>query len=96
MNIWIWFFIIFFLTILFLTFVDENIQFILKNKINSLSILLFILTVSIIFNYIALKMLKEEAEAYSTAIISVLAAFLCNYIIGLLKEDLQNYPELPY
>ncbi len=96
MNIWIWFFILFFSIITFLSLVDDNIQFILKNKINSLSILFFILVVSIIFNYMALRIFKGEAEAYATAILSVLPAFIYNYIIGLLKEDNQNYSESPY
>jgi hypothetical protein len=96
MNIWIWFFILFLSTILFLSIVDDNIQFILKNKINSLSILFFILIVSTIFNYIAFRIFKEEAEAFSTAILSVLPAFLYNYIIGLLKKDNENYLESPY
>jgi|LauGreDrversion4_2_1035121.scaffolds.fasta_scaffold254307_1 hypothetical protein len=96
MNIWIWFLILFSSTILFLSFVDDNIQFILKNKINSLPILFFILIVSSIFNYIALRTFKGEAEAFSTAILSIIPAFIYNYIIGLLKEDNQNYLESPY
>jgi len=87
MNPWIWFFILLLSFLIVPPLMSGNFEYILEDKINTLPILFFIITVSITFNYISLRIFSGEMEAFSTAIISASTGFLYNYLMGLFKEN---------
>jgi len=88
MNIWLWFFFMLFAGLLFFSMFNENFQFISANFWSILPSFLFILMVSMVFHYIAIRTFNGSIlEALSTAILSFGSVFLFDYMISCMKDD---------
>jgi hypothetical protein len=88
MHIWLWFFTMFFSTLLFNAMIYDHIDFIFKNKINTLPILFFLFIFASVVNYVGIRTFNGSVgEAFVTSFASLGTPLAYNYLIGLMKQE---------
>ena len=88
MNIWLWFFTMFFSTLWFVALVNDNLEFIFKNKINTLPILFLLLLFASVINYIGIRTFNGSVgEAFVTSFSYLGTSFLYSWGIVILKKE---------
>ena len=94
MNIWLWFFTMFFSTLWLNSLVNDNLEFIFKNKINTLPILFLLLIFASVINYIGIRTFNGSVgEAFVTSFSSLGTSLLYNWGIGILKKEQEQEQE---
>ena len=88
MYIWLWFFTMFSTTLWFHALVNDNLEFIFKNKINTLPILFLLLIFASVINYIGIRTFNGSVgEAFVTGFSSLGTPLLYNYGIEIMKKE---------